>query len=127
MTALDRIFGGIKNMDGIPAALFVVDVPKESIAVAEARRLGIPVVAMTDTNANPDLIDYVIPANDDAIRAVRLVTHAIAEAAVEGAALYATKSAEREAEEAADAAKAAKVAEAAAEKASKEAPALANN
>jgi small subunit ribosomal protein S2 len=107
--ALDRIFGGIKDMDGIPAAIFVVDVPKESIAVAEARRLGIPVVAMTDTNADPDLIDYIIPANDDAIRAVRVITHAIAEAAQEGSALYATKAAERDAEEAA--AEAAKVVE----------------
>jgi small subunit ribosomal protein S2 len=98
--ALDRIFGGIKNMDGLPAALFVVDVPKESIAVAEARRLGIPVVAMTDTNADPDLIDYIIPANDDAIRAVRVITHAIAEAAQEGAAEYASKAAERAADEA---------------------------
>ncbi len=98
--ALDRIFGGIKNLDGLPAAIFVVDVPKESIAVAEARRLGIPVVAMTDTNADPDLIDYIIPANDDAIRAVRVITHAIAEAAQEGAAVYAAKAAERAAEEA---------------------------
>jgi small subunit ribosomal protein S2 len=102
VAALDRIFSGIKNMDGLPAALFIVDVPKESIAVAEARRLGIPVVAMTDTNADPDLIDYVIPANDDAIRAVRLVAHAIAEAAQDGAAVYTTKAAERAAEEAQD-------------------------
>jgi small subunit ribosomal protein S2 len=105
VAALERIFGGIKHMDGLPAALFIVDVPKESIAVAEARRLGIPVVAMTDTNADPDLIDYVIPANDDAIRAVRVITHAIAEAAQAGAAVYATKAAEQEADEAKAAAK----------------------
>jgi small subunit ribosomal protein S2 len=88
---LDRIFGGIKHLDGIPAAVFVVDAPKESIAVAEARKLGIPVVAIADTNSDPDLIDYPIPANDDAIKAVRVITHAIAEAAAEGAKQYASK------------------------------------
>jgi small subunit ribosomal protein S2 len=89
--ALDRIFGGIKHLDGLPAAVFVVDVPKESIAVAEARKLNIPVIAIADTNSDPDLIDYPIPANDDAIKAVRVITHAIAEAATEGAKQYASK------------------------------------
>ena len=65
--------------------------PKESIAVAEARKLGLPVVAIADTNSDPDLIDYPIPANDDAIKAVRVITHAIAEAAAEGAKQYASK------------------------------------
>ena len=71
---LNRHFGGIKEMTRLPAALFIVDPSMEYIAVAEANRVGIPVVAMTDTNCNPDLIDYPIPSNDDAIRAVRLVT-----------------------------------------------------
>ncbi|HSX01832.1 MAG TPA: 30S ribosomal protein S2 [Candidatus Saccharimonadia bacterium] len=83
--ALNRVFGGIKHMDGLPAAVFVVDVPKEDIAVAEARKLGIPVIALADTNADPDLIDYPIPANDDAIKAVKIITHAIAQAAAAGA------------------------------------------
>jgi small subunit ribosomal protein S2 len=78
-------------MDGLPAAVFVVDAPKESIAVAEARKLGIPVVAIADTNSDPDLIDYPVPANDDAIKAVRVITHTIAQAAAEGAKLYASK------------------------------------
>jgi small subunit ribosomal protein S2 len=82
--ALNRIFGGIKNMDQVPAAIFVVDAPKEALAIAEARKLGIPVVAMADTNADPDLIDYAIPANDDAIKAVKIITHLIAEAASSG-------------------------------------------
>jgi small subunit ribosomal protein S2 len=96
--ALERIFGGIKNMDGLPKAMFVIDVPNELIAVAEARRLGIPVVAITDTNANPDLIDYIIPANDDAIKAIRLIANAVGDAAKEGASEYAAKKSEREAE-----------------------------
>ena len=81
---LNRHFGGIKEMTRLPAALFVVDPSMEYIAVAEANRVGIPVVAMTDTNCNPDLIDYPIPSNDDAIRAVRLVTTRIADAVIEG-------------------------------------------
>jgi len=89
--ALDRIFGGIKGMDGLPGAVFVVDVPKEGIAVAEARKLGIPVIGIADTNADPDLIDYPIPANDDAIRAVKVITHVIAQAAADGVKHYASK------------------------------------
>lgn len=92
--ALDRIFGGIKNLDGVPAAMFVVDVPREMIAIAEARKLGIPVIAMADTNANPDVVDYVIPANDDAVKAVKLITGRIAAAAAEGAKAHAAKARE---------------------------------
>jgi small subunit ribosomal protein S2 len=94
--ALNRVFGGIKNMDGLPGAVFVVDVPKEGIAVAEARKLSIPVIAIADTNADPDLIDYPIPANDDAIKAVRIITRAIAQAAAEGAKLHASRVKEAE-------------------------------
>jgi small subunit ribosomal protein S2 len=89
--ALNRIFGGIKNMDGLPAAVFVVDAPKEGIALAEARKLNIPVIAIADTNADPDQIDYPIPANDDAIKAVRVITRAIAQAAAEGAKVAETR------------------------------------
>lgn len=89
--ALNRIFGGIKHMDGVPAAMFVVDVPKEDIAVAEARKLGIPVIALADTNADPDLIDYPIPANDDAIKAVKAIAGIIADAAAEGTKIHAAK------------------------------------
>ena len=95
---LNRIFGGIKKMDGVPAAVFVVDVPRESIAVAEARKLNIPVIAIADTNADPDLIDFPIPANDDAIKAVRMITRQIAQAAAEGAAAYASKAKEEKVE-----------------------------
>ena len=81
---LTRFLGGIKDMEELPGALFVVDPRKEKIAVAEARRLGIPIVAIVDTNCDPDEIDYVIPGNDDAIRAVRLITAKISEAVIEG-------------------------------------------
>ncbi|MDD4089003.1 MAG: 30S ribosomal protein S2, partial [Tissierellia bacterium] len=76
--------GGIKNMDKLPGALFVVDPRKERIAVQEAEILGIPVVAIVDTNCDPDEVDYVIPGNDDAIRAVKLLTATIADAVLEG-------------------------------------------
>lgn len=89
--ALNRVFGGIKHMDQLPAAIFVIDMSKETLAVAEARKLNIPVVAIADTNADPDLIDYPIPANDDAIKAVKLLTQMIANAAAEGAKLAETK------------------------------------
>jgi small subunit ribosomal protein S2 len=94
IASLERIFGGIKHMDGLPGAVFVVDVPNEGIAVAESRKLGLPVIAIVDSNADPDLVDYKIPANDDAIKAVRVITNAIAEAAADGAKLYASKKAE---------------------------------
>jgi len=81
---LNRHFGGIKEMTHLPAAIFIIDTTAERIAVAEAHRLGIPIVAMVDTNGNPDEIDYPIPSNDDAIRAVRLITARIADAALEG-------------------------------------------
>ena len=81
---LERNLGGIKKMNRLPGALFVVDTQRENIAVAEANRLGIPVVAVVDTNCDPDVIDYPIPGNDDAIRAIRLVTSKIADACIEG-------------------------------------------
>ena len=81
---LERNLGGIKEMTRLPGALFVVDTQRENIAVAEANRLGIPVVAVVDTNCDPDMIDYIIPGNDDAIRAIRLVTSKVADACNEG-------------------------------------------
>ncbi len=81
---LEKNLGGIKKMTRLPGALFVVDTNRENIAVAEANRLGIPVVAVVDTNCDPDVIDYPIPGNDDAIRAIRLVTSKVADACVEG-------------------------------------------
>ncbi|MDK2926573.1 MAG: small subunit ribosomal protein [Bacillota bacterium] len=81
---LNKYLGGIKNMPGLPQALYVVDPRKERIAVAEARKLGIPIVAIVDTNCDPDEIDYIIPGNDDAIRAVKLLTSKIADAVLEG-------------------------------------------
>ncbi len=76
--------GGIKNMNGLPGALFIVDPRKEKIAVAEAKKLNIPIVAIVDTNCDPDEVDYVIPGNDDAIRAVKLIAGTIANAIIEG-------------------------------------------
>ena len=81
---LEKFLGGIKDMQKLPAALFVVDPRKEKIAVAEAKKLGIPVVAIVDTNCDPDEIDYVIPGNDDAIRAVHLISSVMANAIIEG-------------------------------------------
>jgi small subunit ribosomal protein S2 len=85
---LERALGGIKDMSRLPAAVFIVDPKKEHIAVAEANRLQIPVVAIVDTNCDPDLIDYVIPGNDDAIRSIKLFTASIADACIEGNAKY---------------------------------------
>lgn len=82
---LQRFLGGIKEMETLPGALFVIDPRKEKIAIAEARRLGIPIVAIVDTNCDPDEVDYIIPGNDDAIRAVKLLTAKMADAAIEGA------------------------------------------
>ena len=84
MERLQKFLGGIKTMNKLPGALFVIDPRKEDIAVQEARKLGIPVVGIVDTNCDPDLIDYVIPANDDAIRAVKLLTARMADAILEG-------------------------------------------
>jgi len=81
---LEKFLGGIKNMQGIPDVLFVVDPRKEKIAVREAKILGIPVVGIVDTNCDPDEVDFVIPGNDDAIRAVKLLTETIANAVLEG-------------------------------------------
>jgi small subunit ribosomal protein S2 len=81
---LEKTLGGIKDMKKLPAALFIVDPRKEHIAVAEARKLGIPIVAIVDTNCDPDEIDYVIPGNDDAIRAVKLISSIMANAILEG-------------------------------------------
>ena len=83
MAKLDLNLGGIVGMDHLPAALFVVDTKKEHLAVSEAKRLGIPVVAIVDTNCDPDEIDYVIPGNDDAIRAVKLIAGKMADAVIE--------------------------------------------
>ena len=80
---LEKYLGGIKDMPAMPGAIFVVDPKKEKIAVREARILGIPVVGMVDTNCDPDDVDYIIPANDDAIRAVKLITSKMAEAVIE--------------------------------------------
>ncbi len=81
---LNRQMGGFKEMISLPGALFIVDPSKERIALAEAKRVGIPVVAMVDTNCNPDDIDYPVPANDDAIRAIKLICSKIADAVIEG-------------------------------------------
>ena len=81
---INNALGGIRKMDVLPGAVFVVDILKESIAINEARKLGIPIVAMVDTNCDPDLVDYVIPANDDAIRAIDLISDIMASAVVEG-------------------------------------------
>jgi small subunit ribosomal protein S2 len=81
---LNRVFGGIKTMDRLPGAIFIIDPHKEELAVKEAMTVGVPVVAMVDTNCDPDPISYVIPCNDDAIRGIRLITSKIADAAEEG-------------------------------------------
>ena len=81
---LEKFLGGIKEMKQLPGALFIVDPRKERIAVAEAKKLGIPIVAIVDTNCDPDEIDYVIPGNDDAIRAVKLISATMANAIIEG-------------------------------------------
>ena len=81
---LEKYLGGIKNMKKLPGAMFVVDPRKEKIAIAEAKKLGIPVVAIVDTNCDPDEVDYVIPGNDDAIRAVKLIAATMANAIIEG-------------------------------------------
>jgi small subunit ribosomal protein S2 len=81
---LEKNLGGIKNMDELPGAVFIVDPKKEAIAVNEVRKLGIPLVAIADTNCDPDDLDYIIPGNDDAIRAIRLITSRIADACIEG-------------------------------------------
>lgn len=88
MAQMDKIFGGIKGMNVLPGVVFVIDTRKEAIAVHEANRLGIPVIGVVDTNCNPDNIDYVIPGNDDAIKAIKLICSKVAEAVLEGRAVY---------------------------------------
>jgi small subunit ribosomal protein S2 len=88
---LDNTLGGIRNMTKLPGAMFVIDPKNEAIAVREGRRLGIPIVAIVDTNCDPDDIDYIIPGNDDAIRAIRLISSRISDACIEGKELYEEK------------------------------------
>ena len=99
MTKLEKYLGGVKEMKRLPGALFVIDTRKEHNAIAEARKLHIPIVAIVDTNCDPDEVDYVIPGNDDAIRAIRLISAAMADAVQEGR--QGTDSAEAPAEAAA--------------------------
>ncbi len=103
MEDLEKNYGGIKTMDTLPSALFVVDTRKEKIAILEAKKLGIPVVAIVDTNCDPDDADYVIPGNDDAIRAIKLIGGALADAVIEarGGEELAEETVEAPAEEAA--------------------------
>lgn len=84
MEKLERSIGGIKNINGLPDALFIIDVDHERIAIQEANKLGIPVIGVVDTNSNPEGVDYVIPGNDDAIRAIKLYAQAVADACLEG-------------------------------------------
>ena len=100
---LEKFMGGIRTMNKLPGALFVVDPRKEKIAVSEAKKLGIPVVAIVDTNCDPDEVDYVIPGNDDAIRAVKLIAGAMADAIIEGREGQMGAAAKEAAEEEADA------------------------
>ncbi len=99
---LERSVGGIKNMRGIPDAMFVVDTGHEDIAVAEARKLGIPVIGVVDTNNDPDVVDYVVPGNDDAIRAIQLYVQGASAAILEGRAVAAQAVAAEVPEEAAE-------------------------
>jgi small subunit ribosomal protein S2 len=85
---LEQSLGGIKTMRKLPDAIFVIDPKQEEIAVKEARKLGIPVIAVIDTNCDPDMVDYKVPGNDDAIRAIRLFCSAIAEAVIEGKTIF---------------------------------------
>jgi small subunit ribosomal protein S2 len=110
---LENSIGGIKDMSGLPDILFVIDVDHERIAINEANKLGIPVVGIVDTNSNPDGVDYVIPGNDDSIRAIKLYAASIANAVLEGKAQSAKVSSKDEFVEEAPAAEAAPVVEAA--------------
>ncbi len=88
MDRLQKLLGGIKELKDLPGAIFVIDTKREKLAIYEAKKLGIPIVAVVDTNCNPDDVDYVIPGNDDAIRAIKLFCSKIAEASIEGEKLY---------------------------------------
>ena len=96
---LEKVLSGIVDMSRLPGAVFIVDINKEHIAVLEARRLGIPVIAILDTNCDPDVVDIQIPANDDAMKTIQLITHAIADAAQEGKEKAKLIRAEKEAED----------------------------
>jgi small subunit ribosomal protein S2 len=85
---LDKFLGGVKEMDSHPEAIFVIDSKKEDIALKEAKKLGIPIVAVVDSNCDPDCVDYIIPGNDDAIRAIKLFSSSMADACIEGRAMY---------------------------------------
>ena len=97
MTKLDRTLGGIRDMAKVPSAVWIVDTNKEHLAVAEARKLNIPVIAILDTNCDPDLVDYPIPGNDDAIRSAALLTKVVASAVAEGVQARAGLSADKDA------------------------------
>jgi small subunit ribosomal protein S2 len=97
MNRLNRLLGGVKEMKRLPDAIFIIDPHKERLAVAEARRLEIPILALVDTNCNPEEIDFPVPANDDAIRAVKLLSGKIADAAIEGATIRQSALAEQQA------------------------------
>jgi small subunit ribosomal protein S2 len=99
MNKLERNLGGIKDMNGLPGFMFVIDPKREHIAVREARRVGVPVVAIVDTNCDPDDIDFIIPGNDDAIRSIKLITGRVADAVLEGLARREARQAARAAEE----------------------------
>lgn len=99
---LEQALGGIKSMRKLPDAIFVIDPKQEEIAVKEARKLGIPVISVIDTNCDPDMVDYKVPGNDDAIRAIRLFCAAVADAINEGRALYEQSLTKRKEEERAD-------------------------
>jgi small subunit ribosomal protein S2 len=99
---LDKNLSGVKEMTGLPSAVFIIDPKKESIAVAEAKKLSIPIVALVDTNCDPDDIDYVIPGNDDAIRSIRLLSSKMSDAVLEGKSILNKTSEEAAAKEAAE-------------------------
>jgi small subunit ribosomal protein S2 len=98
MSKLNQRLGGIRRMDRLPSLVFIADVRREQIAVKEANKLGIPIIAMVDTNCDPDAIDYVIPANDDAIRSIKLIANKLADAVIEGQQVRAALLAEEEGE-----------------------------
>ena len=110
MGKLQAVLGGVRDMHKTPEVVFIIDINEEHIAVAEAARLGIPIIALVDTNCDPDLIDLVIPGNDDAIRAAYLLSNAMAEAANKGQEIYAASKKDKDSKKQAKAAPAAKAA-----------------
>ncbi len=96
---LEKKFKGVKELDRLPGAIFVIDSSKEAIAIREAKKMGVPVIGLVDTNSNPDLVDYCIPGNDDAIKSIRLIASKIADAVSEGKSLFDEKKKEKEKEE----------------------------